>query len=79
MQVRVKEEMPEGFYGFYGTSRRYPGEEFTLVDVKTKDGTIVKAEAQFSKKWMERIEVEDEPRRRGRPKAEEPSVNTDAE
>lgn len=51
MRVRVKESLVENFYGFYGTKRRYPGDEFTLV---ATEGNTVKQ--QFSEKWMEKVE-----------------------
>jgi len=42
--VRVKNDMPEGFYGFYGERRRYPGQQFEI-----------QSEADFSDNWMERV------------------------
>lgn len=55
MQVRVKETQVEGFYGFYGQERRYPGDKFELVATKTQGGEAVTAESQFSAKWMEKV------------------------
>ena len=40
--------------GFYGTKRRRVGDEFVLTEAR-----------HFSKKWMEKVDV-DEPARRGR-------------
>lgn len=68
LKVRVKEGMPEGFFGFYnnpdgsGQRRRggfegKPGDEFELVDSMTgpdsKRKVAVKAVDTFSPKWME--------------------------
>ncbi len=62
MLVRVKESLVENFYGFYGLIRRYPGDEFTLVAKKDKTGKVVASvEAQFSDKWMERVEARKKP------------------
>ena len=55
MLVRVKESLVENFYGFYGTTRRYPGDEFELIDKKDKDDNVYSAEEQFSDSWMEKI------------------------
>lgn len=55
MRVRVKETQVEGFYGFYGQERRYPGDKFELVARKTKNGETVSVESQFSDKWMEKV------------------------
>lgn len=64
MKVRVKDTMPANFFGFH-IKRRYPGEEFELDDLTKKVGgktvVIVKAEARFSEKWMERVEVKKKP------------------
>ncbi|MEE9532740.1 MAG: hypothetical protein V3W52_17310 [Syntrophobacteria bacterium] len=62
IKVRVKESLPEGFFGFYGPKRRYPGEEFTLHDVMElnpetgRKNIKIKAEQHFSEKWMERVD-----------------------
>lgn len=61
MRVRVKETLVENFYGFYGLKRRYPGDEFTLVEKKGKDGKAVSVEQQFSEKWMEKVETRKKP------------------
>lgn len=66
MLVRVKESLVENFFGFYGTKRRYPGDEFTLVATKDKNGKAVSAESQFSDKWMEKIEDTQKRKRRTR-------------
>ena len=56
MLVRVKETQVESFYGFYGLKRRYPGDEFTLVDKKNDDGKVIcSAKSQFSERWMEKV------------------------
>lgn len=73
MKVRVKGTMPENFFGFH-LKRRYPGDEFELDDltkkVDGKDVVIVKAEARFSEKWMERVEVKKKPGPKPREKDE---------
>ena len=57
MLVRVKETQVEGFYGFYGLERRYPGDEFTLVPKKDNAGKVIStAENQFSDRWMEKVD-----------------------
>lgn len=58
MRVRVKRTMPENFFGFH-IKRQRPGDEFDLDDLMSADGKTVKvkAEARFSEKWMERVEV----------------------
>ena len=61
MLVRVKPTQAEGFYGFYGIERRYPGDEFTLVAKKDKDGKTISAESQFSDRWMEKVNVPKKP------------------
>ena len=43
MRVRVKPELADGFFGFYGKRRR-PGDEFDISDEKA-----------FSEKWMEKV------------------------
>lgn len=68
LKVRVKEGMPDGFFGFYpnpdGSSQRRkcgfegaPGDEFELVDLMSgkdsKQKLHTKAEDTFSEKWME--------------------------
>ena len=58
MLVKVKESLVENFYGFYGTKRRYPGDQFTLVEQTKKNGDIVSVDDQFSDKWMEKVEPE---------------------
>lgn len=68
MLVRVKENLVENFYGFYGLKRRYPGDKFELVERETKDGKVVSIESQFSEKWMEKIE--DTPKRKRRTREE---------
>ena len=67
MKVRVKDTMPANFFGFH-QKRRYPGDEFDLDDLMTADGKSVKvkAEARFSEKWMERVEVNLSKFQRGR-------------
>jgi hypothetical protein len=69
MRVRVKKTQVEGFFGFYGLKRRYPGDEFTLVEKQDKDGKVITCEDQFSHKWMEKIETE-APKRKRRTKEE---------
>lgn len=44
MKVKVKEDLPEGFYGFYEVRRR-PGDIFEIA-----------SEAHFSDKWMVKVE-----------------------
>ncbi len=61
MLVRVKETQVESFYGFYGLQRRYPGDEFELVARKDSKGNTLSAESQFSKKWMEKVNVPKKP------------------
>lgn len=57
MLVRVKESLVENFYGFYGSKRLYPGDEFELTDQEDKDGKVFySAEDQFSDGWMEKLE-----------------------
>ena len=59
MRVRVI-NMADGKYGFYGTQRRYQGQEFDLVDATNEEGEVVlKAEDQFSGTWMEKIEADE--------------------
>lgn len=55
MRVRVKETLVENFYGFYGIKRRYPGDEFTLEPKKDAAGKTISVHAQFSEKWMEKV------------------------
>ena len=56
MLVRVKETQVESFYGFYGERRRYPGDEFELIDKKDGEGKVIySAKSQFSDKWMEKV------------------------
>ena len=55
MLVRVKETQVESFYGFYGQERRYPGDEFTLIARKGKNGKTISAKSQFSERWMEEV------------------------
>lgn len=55
--MKVRATLPDGKFGFYGTQRRYGGDEFDLDD-----------DAHFSKEWMEVVE---EKPKRGRPKKEE--------
>ena len=59
MLARVREDMPEGFFGFYNSAdgigqRRRAGDEFELVDSMTgpdsKRTVAVKAEDTFSPK-----------------------------
>ena len=77
MLVRVKESMVENFYGFYGVKRRYPGDEFRLVDVKDKEGKVTySAKDQFSDKWME--EMEDTQKRKRRTREEIDADNAGA-
>lgn len=69
MLVRVKESLVENFYGFHGIKRRYPGDEFELEDKKDESGKVIySAQAQFSEKWMEKVNV---PKKPG-PKPKEP-------
>jgi len=68
MLVRVKESLVENFYGFYGVKRRYPGDEFELVERKNAKGKAVSTESQFSDKWMEKME--DTPKRKRRSREE---------
>jgi len=56
MKVRVK-EVRKGFFGFYGSIRRYPGDVFSI-----------KSESDFSKIWMEKVE-EIKPKVEPKPKA----------
>ena len=67
MLVRVKETLVENFYGFYGVKRRYPGDEFRLVDVKDDKGEVTySADDQFSEEWMEKVEDTQKRKRRTR-------------
>ena len=61
MLVRVKESKVENFYGFHGTQRVYPGDEFELVDLKTAKGETYSAKEQFSDSWMEEVETRKKP------------------
>ena len=71
MLVRVKESMVENFYGFYGVKRRYPGDEFRLLDKEDKQGKVIcSAESQFSDKWMEKIADTQKRKRRTREEIE---------
>ena len=73
MRVRVKETLVENFYGFYGVKRRYPGDEFTLEAKKDKDGKVISStEAQFSSRWMEKVNV---PKKPGPKPKVEPSLD----
>lgn len=60
MKVRAKCISKDGgegrVMGYYGHRRIKEGQVFDLVPY-TKDGKIVSAEMQFSKKWMERVEI----------------------
>lgn len=56
MLVKVREDIRDGFVGFYGDKRRYPGEKFEIFPIM-KDGVAVSSEEeQFSEAWMEKIE-----------------------
>lgn len=62
--------------GYYDHVRKYPGEKFVLKAVKTiKHGqeVVISAEQQFSKHWMERLDVESKPSQRP---SNKPPVNT---
>jgi hypothetical protein len=56
--MRVRAKFAADKFGFYGTKRRYDGDEFELDDPK-----------HFSSKWMEKLD-DDKPKR-GRQKAVE--------
>ena len=43
-KVRVKKDMSEGFFGYYGNQRRCPGDVFTIS-----------CQEHFSDRWMERV------------------------
>lgn len=43
-KIKVRVKKPEGKYGFYGSKRRYNGNEFFL-----------ERESDFSSDWMEKI------------------------
>lgn len=69
MLVRVKESLVENFYGFYGQQRRYPGDEFELIERKDEEGKVLSSIAeQFTDKWMEKIG--DTPKRKRRSREE---------
>ena len=61
MKVRAKlisENGEDGkMVGYYDHIRIREGQIFELVPRKRKDGTIISCEEQFSKEWMERMEV----------------------
>jgi len=42
--------------GYYQHRRRYKGDVFTLTPYTKRDGTVVDAEKQFSKVWMEKVD-----------------------
>lgn len=57
MKVRVKdaEDLPGGFFGFFGERRLYPGQEFEIkpINKKVKGKTVKRTEQeQFSESWM---------------------------
>ena len=58
--MKVKAKFPEGKFGFYGTQRRYNGNEFVLTSPD-----------DFSAKWMVSLEEEEvvKPKRTRKPKA----------
>ena len=72
MLVRVKDSLVENFYGFYGTKRRYPGQQFKLEPRKTQDGQTVSVEEQFSERWMEKV---DKRKREHREEAEQSELS----
>lgn len=41
--------------GYHDHRRRRPGDVFVLRPIKKTDGTIITAEQQFSKTWMEKV------------------------
>lgn len=53
--------------GYINHQRKYPGDVFTLVPYKKKDGSVVSVETQFSKKWMEKVD-------KGVPEVSQPKV-----
>lgn len=53
--MRVRAKFADNKFGFYGSARRYDGDEFELDDPK-----------HFSDKWMEKVEGEHEGRGRRR-------------
>lgn len=44
--------------GYYDHKRIREGQVFELKPLKTKDGKTIDVEKQFSKVWMERLDVE---------------------
>lgn len=60
MQVRAKAITGQKYSGEYNHRRRVPGEVFTLNTLTriSKDGKkiVISPEAQFSDKWMERVD-----------------------
>jgi hypothetical protein len=61
--------------GYYGHERRYPGDVFTLEPIKRmrkdKEGKLrevtIRAEQQFSERWMEKVEETVPAKRKSRP------------
>jgi hypothetical protein len=60
--MRVRAKFADNKFGFYGSKRRYDGEEFDLDDPK-----------HFSEKWMEKVEEESRGRRRKHHETAEPA------
>lgn len=66
--VRVKPELVETFVGFYGNTRRRPGDVFELEDVETTvkgKKVVLPAESFFSESWMEMVD-ETKPKSKGK-------------
>jgi hypothetical protein len=61
MKVRAKAILNQKYSGEYNHKRRLPGEVFELFPItrKKKDGKdiIISPEAQFSERWMERVDA----------------------
>ncbi len=64
IDLKVRANLPEGSFGFYGEQRRFNGDEFDIPDGEPLGS------------WMEAIE-EERPKRRGRPKKTEEPVEDD--
>ena len=59
MRVRVKTTgLAPDFVGFYGSKRRRPGEEFTLVQRRDSKDKVITVDEQFSPRWMDKLEPE---------------------
>lgn len=43
--------------GYHDHRRRRPGDVFVLRPIKKMDGSVITAEKQFSKNWMEKVDA----------------------